>query len=221
MLGVSILLTMTLARFVSSGPFWPFIMDHLIGNCERYWWSTALFIQNYVNPTSLVNLPKCCDSSGTIFDFDIFLTFLFQVFSAFVVSLSRFASFRYLAFRCLLNSSIQNESDLRFAYRDFGLRWIHVCSACDLWYVTYVSFCSIYFPASWNFINWFHLNLRFSPRKYDLDHYPTHSRLSSWLIGVIAGYFFVEFPQRSINIPKVPPWNIVFNFEVNKIWLFL
>lgn len=66
-LGASILITMTLARFISSGPFWPFMMDHLTGNCERYWWSTALFIQNYVNPTSLVKLLECDDRNELFF----------------------------------------------------------------------------------------------------------------------------------------------------------
>lgn len=81
LLGASIVMTMTLARFTGSGPFWPFTMDHLSGHCERYWWSTFLYIQNYVNPTELVKLHKM--RCKTRLFFNIFCLSLFS--SAFLI----------------------------------------------------------------------------------------------------------------------------------------
>lgn len=49
-----IFMTMTLVRFLASGPFWPFMIDHFTGTCTRYWWSTLFYVQNYVNPNALV-----------------------------------------------------------------------------------------------------------------------------------------------------------------------
>lgn len=48
-----IFMTMTLVRFTSSGPFWPFMIDHFTGSCRRYWWSTLFYVQNYVNPNAM------------------------------------------------------------------------------------------------------------------------------------------------------------------------
>lgn len=55
LLGACILMTM-LVRFLASGPFWPFAIDHLVGTCGRYWWSTLSFTQNYVNQDALVSV---------------------------------------------------------------------------------------------------------------------------------------------------------------------
>lgn len=46
-------LTMTLVRFMGSGPLWPFTIDHFTGSCNRYWWSALLHVQNYVNPSAM------------------------------------------------------------------------------------------------------------------------------------------------------------------------
>lgn len=51
---VVILSSMSLLRFFGNGPLWPLAMDLLSGACQRYWWSTFSFIQNYVNPDNLV-----------------------------------------------------------------------------------------------------------------------------------------------------------------------
>lgn len=76
LLSASILMTI-LARFMGSGPFWPFTgryikliqlihpiftffisnciftVDHLVGTCGRYWWSTLFYVQNYANQDAL------------------------------------------------------------------------------------------------------------------------------------------------------------------------
>lgn len=53
MLFALIFMTMTLVRFIGSGPFWPFMIDHFVGSCGRFWWSTAFYMQNYVNPSAM------------------------------------------------------------------------------------------------------------------------------------------------------------------------
>ncbi|GLV35556.1 uncharacterized protein CBL_01294 [Carabus blaptoides fortunei] len=49
-LAVMVLLHVTLIRYLGSGPNWPEVTAYLEGNCQKYWWSTLLYIQNYVNP---------------------------------------------------------------------------------------------------------------------------------------------------------------------------
>lgn len=46
---------------------------------------------------------------------------------------------------------------------------------------------------------------------------PTHIRYSPWLIGVMAGFFFVEAKKRPVRIPYVRPhliglWSSTFYF---------
>lgn len=56
LLGVSILFSMSLMRFLGSGPFWPTMLHFFHGECERYWWSSLLYIQNFVNQNEIVRI---------------------------------------------------------------------------------------------------------------------------------------------------------------------
>lgn len=56
LLGASILMTMLIRFLGTGGPFWPFAIDHLVGTCGRYWWSTLFYVQNYANQDALVSL---------------------------------------------------------------------------------------------------------------------------------------------------------------------
>lgn len=48
-----------------------------------------------------------------------------------------------------------------------------------------------------------------------IAYFPTHVRFSSWLIGVIAGYFFFEARKKSVYIPKVScQFNSVFAIKL-------
>lgn len=52
---VTILCSMSLLRYLGNGPIWPLLLDFLNGQCERNYWSTLLYIQNYVNPLDVVS----------------------------------------------------------------------------------------------------------------------------------------------------------------------
>lgn len=51
-LGVAILCTITLPKFIVSGPLQS-TSNELRENCVNYWWSALLHIQNYVNPNNI------------------------------------------------------------------------------------------------------------------------------------------------------------------------
>lgn len=55
LMGATILLSMSLMRFMGNGPVWPLSMDYLRQSCQQYWLPSLLYIQNYVNPESYVN----------------------------------------------------------------------------------------------------------------------------------------------------------------------
>ncbi|XP_074030278.1 nose resistant to fluoxetine protein 6 isoform X2 [Leptinotarsa decemlineata] len=45
----AVLVSATLLRYMGSGPKWGYIINGFENNCKDYWWSTLLYIQNYVN----------------------------------------------------------------------------------------------------------------------------------------------------------------------------
>ncbi|KAF5288411.1 hypothetical protein FQR65_LT12024 [Abscondita terminalis] len=50
-LSVVVLISVTLMRHFGSGPIWPYVRDtYIVGPCGKYWWSSLLYVQNYVNP---------------------------------------------------------------------------------------------------------------------------------------------------------------------------
>lgn len=58
--GATILFSMSLLRFLANGPVWPIYVDFTSGTCDRYWWSSLLFVQNYVNPANIVSSLILC-----------------------------------------------------------------------------------------------------------------------------------------------------------------
>lgn len=56
---------------------------------------------------------------------------------------------------------------------------------------------------------------RMKGEKVALAYVTTHVRFSSWLIGVITGYFFVEARKKSVQIPKV---SIDFCLQLFFVW---
>lgn len=56
LLAATILVSVSLLRFLGNGPFWPILVDFNGGHCMHYWHSTMLYIQNYVNPDKIVSV---------------------------------------------------------------------------------------------------------------------------------------------------------------------
>lgn len=52
---VTIFLFLTLFRFVGSGPYHNFLIQSHLPQCQDYWWSALLHVQNYVNPNNVVS----------------------------------------------------------------------------------------------------------------------------------------------------------------------
>lgn len=74
LLGVSILFSISLLKFFGNGPLWPSTLDSLSQKCERNWWTTLLYIQNYVNPKDIVSISALFRHS-IVFNIVIFLLF--------------------------------------------------------------------------------------------------------------------------------------------------
>ncbi|XP_031635113.1 nose resistant to fluoxetine protein 6-like [Contarinia nasturtii] len=149
---ISILVSV--CRFAGNGPLLPNMLSITSNQCKRYWWSTLLYIQNYVNPENL------CFGSSWYLSVD---TQLYCIAPAIVYLIYRFKA-----------KSLVPLSLLVLACIIITLR-VHVM---------------------------YNLTTLFAPEKMYHAYYPTHIRFSSWLVGVIAGYFFKETQNRTIHIPK-------------------
>lgn len=55
-LAVIILISVSVLRFLGSGPMWSTSIYIYSAACQRYWWSALLHVQNYVNPNQVVKL---------------------------------------------------------------------------------------------------------------------------------------------------------------------
>ena len=50
-----VLVSATLLKYLGSGPKWPYMFLYFQKNCQLYWWSTLLYVQNYVNISNMVS----------------------------------------------------------------------------------------------------------------------------------------------------------------------
>ncbi|XP_063927525.1 nose resistant to fluoxetine protein 6-like [Zophobas morio] len=48
-----VLVSATLLKYLGSGPKWPYMFLYFQKNCQLYWWSTLLYVQNYVNISNM------------------------------------------------------------------------------------------------------------------------------------------------------------------------
>ena len=103
LLAVSMLVSMSLLRFLGNGPFWPIVLDFNTGHCEHYWWSTLIYVQNYVNPKNIVSILDFATEIGSSYIKRIIL-----VFPSIVVFERRYATLSYCTSHSLFNLSIQN-----------------------------------------------------------------------------------------------------------------
>ncbi|XP_055613183.1 nose resistant to fluoxetine protein 6-like [Uranotaenia lowii] len=52
-LAALVLITVSLTMYMGEGVMWKWLIDQMQVTCSKYWWSTLLHIQNYVNPEEL------------------------------------------------------------------------------------------------------------------------------------------------------------------------
>lgn len=56
--GALILFTVGLMPYLGDGPNYLFAGRYLSDSCKDHWWEALLFVQNYVNPNSIVSFLK-------------------------------------------------------------------------------------------------------------------------------------------------------------------
>lgn len=117
LLGISFLFSMSLMRFMGSGPLWPTKIDMWSQSCERYWWSALLYIQNYVNITDLVST----DIYVTYWISRRYVLLSFPVFSSFLVFVSWYATLHHLTSNCVFDLSLQSQIAVHFGTARSGL----------------------------------------------------------------------------------------------------
>jgi hypothetical protein len=73
-----ILVIVSILQFMGEGPYFRFTSHGaLIDNCEKYWWSALIHIQNYYNPVEAVSISigKFLNSSIGSFTKDVFMDY--------------------------------------------------------------------------------------------------------------------------------------------------
>lgn len=58
LLAVALLISVSMTRFGNKGPLFVQSLRVAREQCQQYWWSTLLYIQNFVNPGDLVSFAK-------------------------------------------------------------------------------------------------------------------------------------------------------------------
>lgn len=137
--GASILFSMSLLRFLGSGPFLPTMLHFSHGECERYWWSTLLFIQNFVNQNDMASsfsYESPLNTNLLTLHFNLIknnnLNIILVVFSTHMVDIARYAALLACTRRHLFDSSIQSESAVRFFRTSSLLHWLHIDGAFEI-----------------------------------------------------------------------------------------
>lgn len=54
-LAATVLFVVSLYKFMGSGPYWHNFVNLHKSYCDEYWWTTLLYVQNYVNPNHIVS----------------------------------------------------------------------------------------------------------------------------------------------------------------------
>lgn len=53
-LAMVVLLSVSFFKYLGNGPFWIAVIEAVEKPCEKNWWSTLLYLQNYINPDKIV-----------------------------------------------------------------------------------------------------------------------------------------------------------------------
>lgn len=122
LLAATVLFTMSLFRFVGSGPFWPYLNWFLVGACNKHWWSTLLHFQNYESKEGMVRfaVPKMI-SLWRLLQIYIFLSMLHKLIPHF----PRKKCCKYIHLSPIKTQLTQNKSTI-----------FSECSVCHSWYLS-------------------------------------------------------------------------------------
>ncbi|XP_031616894.1 nose resistant to fluoxetine protein 6-like [Contarinia nasturtii] len=157
LVAVLILTTMLLHLIGGANPKYSNTKNILKAKCDKYWWMTLLYFQNYSDGDYICLAPTWSSSV----DMQLFL-----ISPAIIYLFRRFKVKALIPFILLLLGCIY-----------FTLS-VHV---------------------KYNLTTLF----AFQTNKFELAYVPTHIRFSSWLIGVIVGYFHFVTRGRKIRIPTM------------------
>lgn len=68
-LAAIIWISATLLQYFGSGPYWYYLIQYFQKPCEERWWTSLLFIQNYVNVDSMVRMYTVIKMFNLILEF--------------------------------------------------------------------------------------------------------------------------------------------------------
>lgn len=102
----------TLFAFIASGPVYPRHKELFTENCQRYWWSALLYLQNFVNGKNMVWI-------NMFWTFLYFMT-CFLVCSTELVSISRYAAIHSF----LIDIGIAEKEVEVWSYNNY---WFNFC----------------------------------------------------------------------------------------------
>lgn len=181
---VVILYIMSLYKYSGHGPMWMKIGTQ-DDRCSDTWWATLLYVQNYVFPKKIVsiNIPfaNLCKTSIKIFPFQCISQswYLAVDTQLYVISPLILIPLWKWGKKALAPIIL------------FGV----LCMGC-----TFATFMS------WKF-TLFRVDDDHVDDRQRLTYYPTHTRVPTWLIGVIFGYFLYT-KNRGRQIPMARKWVI-------------
>ncbi|XP_031623683.1 nose resistant to fluoxetine protein 6-like isoform X2 [Contarinia nasturtii] len=152
-MGIVILISLTLFKKIGSGPLWYSYILHAI-NCDKYWWSSLLYIQNYYNADAI------CLSHTWYLSVDMQL-FLFAPLIGYLLYRGGYIAVALIA------------------------ALVGICVGWTFW--LYKAF---------ELINQV-LNITNDIQEtFMLTYYPTHVRMSPWLIGTVFAYLLFKMNGR-------------------------
>ncbi|KAH8308550.1 hypothetical protein KR044_009133 [Drosophila immigrans] len=175
---VVVLYIMSLYKYSGAGPMW-FKLGIQDQRCEKSWWATLIYVQNYAFPYSI------CVSQSWYLAVDTQLYFLSPLFLIPLYKWGKKALIPIVIFALLcLGCTVAT-----FLKRDFTLFRVQDDHVDD---------------------------------RQRLTYYPTHTRIPTWLIGVIFGYFlFTRNRGRQIPLAKhwvITGWVLAFGTMLADLW---
>lgn len=205
-----------LFEHLGSGPVWTNINNYLGDICRRNWWSTLLYVQNYVNPLEIVRFNANTDRTLTTWFQCVPQSWYLSVdVQCFVFSpllllpLSRWPRVSIAAIIGLLAIGIIGPLIIGW---ELGLRALFGSNVRHLGLISHddssqgvfngfairvsrvlmlMSFCCRFRPNSPEFLTYY--------------YYPTHTRMAPYLVGMLLGYtiYTIRATKMKISLSKV------------------